>query len=156
MRLLRYFLVLAVLGLFVTACDLFERRNRSYQGNPKLEFQPLTRTVDEPVNGDTTVTVNINLIGPQQSSSVPVSFAADDSSSAQSGTHFTLPSSSASIPANSSTTEVDITVKNNDQDDGNSNYVLFLSLQDTNQGDNITPATNLRTHTLTIRGLNEN
>lgn len=156
MRSLRCLLVLAVLGFSVTACDAFERRDRSYQENPKLEFDPLSATVDESESGTATVTVNVNLIGPRQSSPVDVSFAADDSSSAQAGTHFNLPSTSASIEADSSSTEVTIEVLGNDQDDGGSNYVLYLSLQDPNDGDNIEPATNLRTHTLTIRGLDEN
>lgn len=152
MKSLRYLLVLALLGLSMTACDLLERKNRAFDDAPKIEFFPLKKTVDEPVTGDSTVTAEIQLIGPQRESDLSVSFAVDDSSNAESGTHYNLPSTSATIPANSSQTEISVEVIDNGQDDGGSNYELFLTLQ---PSDGVMPAENLKTHTLIIKGRDE-
>jgi uncharacterized protein YcfL len=76
----------------------------------------------------------------------------DDSSTAEEGVHYTLPSTSATIDANSSTAEVSVTVLNNTQNDAGTNYELFLTLQDS-QG--VEAAENLKTYTLTIVGSDE-
>lgn len=149
MKPLRFLLVLALLGLSITACDLLEQRSRKYDGGPKLEFFPLQETVDE---GAGTASVEIQLIGRQRDSDLSVSFTVDDSSTAVQGTHYNLPSTSATIPANSSETEVGIEVLDNDIDDGDTNYELFLTLQDS---EGVEAAENLKTHTLTIRGTDE-
>ncbi|MFB6098195.1 MAG: DUF4843 domain-containing protein [Salinibacter sp.] len=145
----RYLLALIVLGLSLTACDLLERRNRKYTGEAKLEFFPLRQTVDEPDTLSKEVTVEIQLIGRQRDSDLPVSFTVDDSSTAQAGTHYNLPSKSATIPANSSQTTVTIEVLSNEKNDSDTNYELFLTLQDS---DKVEAAENLKTHSLTIRG----
>jgi hypothetical protein len=44
-------------------------------------------------------------------------------------------------------------VLDNNQDDGDTNYELFLSLQDS---EGVEAAENLKTYTLTIRGTDEN
>lgn len=150
MKSLKSVLVLALLGLSLSACDFFEQRDRSYDGPPQLEFAPLTETVDE---GAGTVTTNIQLIGPQRDAALPVTFTVDDASTAVEGTHYTLGSTSASIAAGESVVAVDIEVLDNDENDGDTNYELFLSLQDS---DGVEAAENLRTFTLTIRGTDEN
>lgn len=153
MRLSQSLLVLAVLGLLFSGCDLFEKRDRSFQDDPKIEVFPLSETVDEPQNGNTSaVTLEIQLIGEQRSSDLPVSLTVDDSSTAVSGTHFNLPATSATIPANSSQTEVEVQVLDNDADDAGTNHLLYISLQGS---EGVQAAENLRTHTLTIRGLDE-
>jgi prephenate dehydratase len=81
-----------------------------------------------------------------------VSFTVADSSTAVEGTHYTLNSTSASIPANASAAEISIDVLDNNVDDGDTNYELFLNLQ---ESDGVEPAENLRTFTLTIRGTDE-
>jgi hypothetical protein len=149
MKSLQLILVLAVLGLSLSACDMFEQRDRTYQGDPQIEFAPLSETVDE---GDGTVTTSIQLIGEQRDSALPVSFTVGDQSTAVEGTHYTLGSTSTSIPANANSVDVTIEVLDNDQDDGDTNYELFLTLQDS---DNVQAAENLKTFTLTIRGTDE-
>lgn len=149
MKSLNVVLVLALMGVSLSACDLFEQRDRSYNDDPKLEFAPLTETVDE---GAGTVTTNIQLIGPQRDAALPVTFSVDDSSTAVEGTHYTLSSTNASIPADASGTEISIEVLDNAADDGETNYELFLSLQDS---EGVEAAENLKTFTLTIRGTEE-
>jgi len=153
------FLVLAVALLSVTigACDMFEQRDRTFTDDPKIEFFPLNDGVDEADLDDagtsqTTVTTSIQLIGPQRDSDLPVNFVVDDSSTAEAGVHYSLPSTSATLAANSSEAEVSVTVLNNDQDDGGTNHVLYLTLQDS-QG--VEAAENLKTYTLTIVGNDE-
>jgi len=145
---------LLVLGLIVSlgACDAFEQRDRTFDDDPKLEFFPVSQVVDEPVTGDSTIAVEIQLIGEQRESDLPVSFAVDDSSTAVEGTHYSLPSTSSTIPANSSQTIVEVTVLDDTLDDAGDDRVLFLTLQG---GEGVEPAENLKTHTLTIRGRDE-
>lgn len=149
MKSLNAVLLVALLGVSLSACDFFEQRDRSYQGPPQLEFAPLTETVDE---GDGTITTNVQLIGPQRDAALPVSYVVDDSSTAVEGTHFNLASASVSIDAGESAADVEIDVLDNDVDDGDTNYVLYLSLQ---PSDGVEPAANLQTFTLTIRGTDE-
>lgn len=146
-----------LLSVAVGACDMFEQRDRTFTDDPKLEFYPLTQGVDEADLDDsssdqTTVTTNIQLIGPQRDSNLSVDFVVEDSSTAEEGVHYTLPSTSATIDANSSAAEVSVTVLNNDQDDGGTNHELFLTLQDS-QG--VEAAENLKTYTLTLVGSDE-
>lgn len=149
MKLFKLTLILVLVAVLGTACDAFQERDRTFDDDPKLEFVPLSNTVDE---GAGTQTVEIQLIGPQRDSDLSVSFSAADSSTAEEGVHYNLPSTSATIPANSSQTDVQVEVLDNAEDDGDSNYVLYLNLQDS-QG--VEAAENLKTHTLTIRGLDE-
>lgn len=149
MKSLKLILLVGLIPLVLAGCDSLEQDFRGFDDTPKLEFKPLTETVDE---GAGTVTAEIQLIGPQRSSDLAVNFSVDDSSTAQSGTHYSLGSTSATIPANSSATEVSVQVLDNDIDDGDTNYELFLSLEDS-QG--VEAAENLKTYTLTIRGTDE-
>lgn len=149
MKSLRLVLALLLVTLSFSACDFFEQEERTFTDDPQIEFFPLTENVDE---GDLTVTTKIQLIGPQRDSDLPVSFAVSDESTAQEGTHYNLNSTSATIPANSSSTEVTIDVLDNDQDDGDTNYELILELQDS---EGVEAAENLKTYTLTIRGQDE-
>lgn len=150
-------LIAALLVVSIGGCDTFKQRDRSFSGDPKLEFAPRSAGVDEAALDDndvtgTTVTTNIQLIGPQRDSDLPVSFTVADSSTAEEGVHYSLPSTSATISANSSAAEVGVTVLNNDQDDGGINHVLYLNLQDS---EDVEAAVNLRTFTLTIEGSDE-
>lgn len=149
MKLLKLILVTAVLPLTLGACDTLEVDNRKFDDDPKIEFAPLSETVDE---GAGTVSTEIQLIGPQRSSDLPVSFSVADSSTAEEGTHFSLGSTSATISANSSQTSVNVEVLDNNMDDGDTNYVLYLNLQDSEE---VEAAENLKTFTLTIRGVDE-
>jgi hypothetical protein len=164
---MRFFRILLILGLVgsLTACDLFERRDRSYQGDPKLEFFPLSATVDEgdveAAPGDAVgLTTSIQLIGRQRDSDLPITFTVVDTSFedsenvevAEEGDHYTLPSTSATLPADSSSVPVQINVLDNSVDDDSTSYVLTLRLQ---ESDGVAPAENLRTFSLTLRGADE-
>ena len=142
-------LILALIALSLSACDLLEQEPRVYDGPPKIGFYPLTETVDEGID---TVTTEIQLIAPQRDSDLQVNFTVDDSSSAVEGTHYHLGSTTTTIPEGKSVTELSIEVLDNNVDDGDTNYELFLTLQ-TSEG--IEPAVNLKTYTLTIRGMDE-
>lgn len=149
MKLFKLILITAVLPLMLGACDSLEVDNRKFDDAPKIEFAPLSETVDE---GGGTVSTEIQLIGPQRSSDLPVSFSVADSSTAEQGTHFSVGSTSATISANSSQASVDIEVLDNNINDGDTNYVLYLNLQDSQE---VEAAENLKTFTLTIRGVDE-
>ncbi|MFB6272975.1 MAG: Calx-beta domain-containing protein [Salinibacter sp.] len=149
MKSLKFVLIVGLLPLALGACDALKMDSRKFDGDPKLEFAPTTETVNE---GAGTVTTEIQLIGKQRDSDLSVNFTVADSSTAVEGTHFSLSSTSATIPANSSQTEVQVQVLDNSTNDGDTNYVLFLNLQDS-QG--VEAAENLKTFTLTIRGTDE-
>lgn len=164
MRSFRFLGVLLLAGVLVAGCDFFEQRDRTFDDDPKLEFFPLSETVDESdaedAGGTVTVETSIQLIGPQRDSDLTVNYTVVDTSfedeenleAAQEGTHFTLPATSATIAANSSSAPVEVNVLDNNVDDGDTNYVLYLNLQDDNE---VEPAENLKTYTLTIRGADE-
>lgn len=156
MRSFRFLGVLLLAGVLVAGCDFFEQRDRTFDDNPKLEFFPLSETIDEgdaeDAGGTATVETSIQLIGPQRDSDLTVNYVVADSSTAEEGTHFTLPATSATIAANSSSAPVEVNVLDNNADDGDTNYVLYLNLQDDNE---VEPAENLKTYTLTIRGADE-
>jgi hypothetical protein len=163
MRSFRFLGVLLLTGVLVAGCDFFEQRDRTFDDDPKLEFFPLSETVDESdaedAGGTVTVETSIQLIGRQRDSELPINYTvvdttleAEGAEAAEEGTHFTLPATSATIAANSSSAPVEVNVLDNNMDDGNTNYVLFLRLQEDNE---VEPAENLKTFTLTIRGADE-
>jgi len=138
---------------------MFETRDRTFDDDPKIEFFPLNDGVNEAeldnsfgATDDTTISTNVQLIGPQRDSDLSVSLVVDDSSTAEEGVHYSLPSTSTTIDANSSTAEVSVTVLNNAQNDGGTNHELFLTLQDS---EGVEAAENLKTYTLTIVGNDE-
>lgn len=143
-------MTVVLLPLFLAGClnDLFDQNDRTYQGDPVVEFFPLDAVVDE---GAGNVTVNVQLIGEQRSSDLPISFIVDASSTAQSGTHYSsITSSPVTIPANSSITTVTVNVTGTGLNDGESvDLVLVL---EGNQGEGVGAAEELKTYTLTIRG----
>jgi hypothetical protein len=154
-----------MVALLFSGCDLFEQRNRAYDDDPVVEFFPLSQTVDESDLDDngvnsTGVPIEIQLIGPQRDSELSVSVSAFTDTSlsaggaqlAEEGVHYRLPSSSATIPADSSQTTVNVEVLNNGDDDGDTNYVLFLDLEGS---DGVAAAENLDRHRLTFRGADE-
>lgn len=140
----------------LTACDFLENRDRTYDDDPKLEFAPLTANVNEEAieeaGGDSTLTTDIQLIGRQRDSDLEVNFTIADSTTAEEGTHYTLSSTSATIEANSSSAPVEIQVLDNNADDGDTNHLLYLALQDS---EGVEAAENLKVYELTIRGADE-
>lgn len=157
MRLLKVLLVLGLVAS-LSACDLFERRDRSFDDDPKLEFFPLTQTVSESTLeeeglGSFTLAPEIQLIGPQQESDLNVNISAADSSTAVEGEDYNLSSTSATISSGESQVEFPVEVLNNDEDDGGTVNVLFLNIQGSDGG--VAPAENLKTYTLRIEGADE-
>jgi uncharacterized protein YcfL len=146
---LQYVLAFALGSLLLVGCDALQVDDRTFSGDPKIEFSPVSETVDE---GEGTVTTKVQLIGPQRDSDLSVSFTVADSSTATAGEEYTLGATSGTISANSSQTEFDIQVLDNNRDDGDTDYVLYLNLQDS-QG--VEAAENLKTYTLIIRGTDE-
>lgn len=158
-------LILGMVALLFSGCDLFEQRNRTYDDDPVVEFFPLNQSLDESTldaNGASSADapVEVQLIGPQRDSELTVSVSAFTDTSlsapgaelAEEGVHYRLPSTSATIPANSSQTTVNIEVLNNNIDDGDTNYILFLDLEGS---DGVAAGENLDRHRLTFRGANE-
>lgn len=144
-------LVLATMGALtlLSACDFFDQPDFTYDDDPQLEFFPLSETADE---GEGAISVRIQLIGPQRDDPLNVNFVIGEESTAEEGEQFALSNTSATIPAGESTTTVTIDVLDNDLDDSDTNYELFLVLQDS---EGVEAAENLKTFTLTIRGEDE-
>ena len=149
MKSLKILLVFGLIPLVLGGCDALQVDSRKFDDDPKLEFAPTTQTVDE---GAGTVTTSIQLIGEQRDSDLNVSYTVADSSTADEGTHYSLGSTSATISAGTSSTDVEVDVLDNSADDEDTDYVLHLNLQDS---DGVEAAENLKTFTLVIRGTDE-
>lgn len=136
-------LLIALFAITTTSCDLFELRDRSFNtDDPQVEFFPLS----ESVSGDGSININVQLIGEQRASDLPLSVTiVGESTTAVEGTHFSLPSTSVTIEANSSTAPFTINYTGSNVTSGP--VVLVLELQGT---DEVRAAPNLRRHTLTI------
>jgi len=150
MRLLKLLLVVGLVTS-LSACDVFEQRERTFDDDPKLEFFPLQASGSE-ADAPNTLNVEIQLIGPQRESDLDVSFSVDDSTTAEQGTHFRLPANTATIPANSSQTTVQIQVLDDTIDNGGETLQVFMSLDDENE---VEPAENLKTFRLDLPRTNE-
>lgn len=145
--------VLALMStMLLSACDFFEQRNRRYDDGPQVAFAQTEQQIETVDEGEGTVAVEIQLIGPHRDSDLPVSVAVDDSSTAEEGRDYTLSSTSATISANSSTTEISIDVLDNSLNDGGTDYELYLSLSD---AEGVEAAENLKTYSMIIRGEDE-
>ena len=142
--------------IFLSGClnDLFEQDDQTYQDDPKIEFRPLNQSVADTSGAEIQPddeALRVQLIGPQRSTDLSVSFVVDsENSSAQEGTHYNLVTSSPVVlPANSSVTgniEIDII---EDSVPTGEVVELILVLQD---ADGVDAAENLKTYTLTIEG----
>lgn len=146
-------LVLLLISVSLTGClnDLFSQKDLTYQDDPQLEFRPLNATEAEDAGA---VEVLVQLIGPQQDSDTPISFSVNSSETdAVEGTHYDLATSSpVSLAANSSAATITINLNGTTLNDGEIR-TLVLTLDESNE---ITPAENLKTHTLIIEGVDGN
>lgn len=133
-------LLLALMAVTITSCDLTDIRDRTIDtSDPQVEFFPLSRTV----SGSGTTSLNVQLIGEQRSSDLNLTVSVSDESTAVEGTHYTLPATSVTIPAESSVATFDVNYTGT-----GSAVELILELTGT---DEVRAAPNLRTHTLTIQ-----
>lgn len=138
-----YIAVFAGLTIFMSAC-VKDLTNTVYNGPSLVEFaNPISKSVT------TTVTpradsILVQLVGPQRSTPTNVTFRVVDTSTAVSGTDFVLVTPSpVVIPANSSRVWIKFTLNK-----VSSTKLLWVDLTG---GDNVTPSTNFRRFTYTLR-----
>jgi hypothetical protein len=146
-------LTLFCVSLLLTGClnDLFDQDSQTFDMEPQLEFRPQTDTFDE---DEGTIEVLVQLIGPQRGSDISVAYSVNTGETdAVAGTHYSLVSSSpVTLAANSSAATVTIDLNGTTLDDGDVR-TLVLTLD---EGNEVTPAENLKNYTLTIEGLDGN
>lgn len=142
-------LVIAILmPLLFAGCDaLFDEGDveKTFTGPAQLGFFPLEQEAGQ---DEGTVTVEVQLIGEQRNSDLSVSFSVSSASTAQSGTHYTLGSTSVTIASGTSTADITINLV-----DGNLAAGEEVSLVLTLEGaSGVEAAANLSTSTVYIQG----
>lgn len=134
-------LLVAMIAVTTFGCDLTDIRDRTIDtSDPQVEFFPLSRTV----SGSGSTNISVQLIGEQRTSDLNLTVSVvDGKTSAVEGTHYTLPSNSVTIPAESNAASFTV----NYSGDGTA-VELVLELQGTEE---VRAAPNLKQHTLTIQ-----
>jgi len=112
MKSIKFLLVLLLSAGFMTGC--FEQEDKTYQGPVVVEFAPApgssnsyVRTVNIPTSGTATIPVPIQLVGPHQGSDTQVTFTVGGTATAG---LFSISGTTATIPANSSTGNINVVV----------------------------------------------
>jgi len=145
-------LVILVLPLLLSGClnDLFDDGETYYNtDDPQVEFYPLTQQLTLGATEESSYTINAQLIGEQRNAALELSVIVVDSlTTAQQGVQYSLPSTSITIPADSSTAAFTIEVSGEGLDAGDVAQ-LVLELQGTEE---VQAAENLNQHTLIIQG----
>lgn len=104
-------LIIALLPLLILGCeDLFDKGDveKVYDGPPQVEFFPLQQEVSL---ADGSATVEVQLIGEQQSSDLSVNFNVNgESSTAEAGVHYNIVTSSP-VTISSGTSEVVVEIE---------------------------------------------
>ena len=137
--------------LFVGCDSLFNDGEIRYDGPTQVEFKPTSQSLTLGSNQGGTLSVNVQLIGEQRSQDLPLSFVVvDEETTAEEGVDYSLPSTSVTIPADSSSAAVDITVSGQDLNTGEQ-VSLVLELQG-NSDQNVQAAEELKRYTLTLLG----
>ena len=159
----KYIIPLLAVMVILGSCNVNDPEDNVFDDTPRVEFKPTSNQVQEPEDDPNTpavnegapitISINVQLIGPQRESDLSVPFTINsDGTSAVEGTHFNIVTSSpVVIPANSSSTTVQVEVL---EADGALNAgqagVLALELQEA--AEDVIPAVNLKDYTLTIIG----
>lgn len=141
-------LYLAAFVLMFASCDsLFDEgdNKKSYNGPTVVGFYPLEQTVRASSTAGTSV--EIQLIGEQQSSDLSISYGVHSSTTATAGTHYTVTGSSVTIGAGTSTADVNVGISAGDLAAGQE-VKLVLELQG---GSGVEPSENLKLATIYIR-----
>lgn len=144
-------LILSMITLLLMSCDmndLFDKGDAEgvYDGPTVVGFFPLQQEVS--VNAGT-ASVEVQLIGAQRGAPLSVAFTVDGASTAQAGVHYNLISSSpVSLPANSSTVNVQIELISGSLQAGQTG-LLILNLQG---GEGVGASENLDQARIFIRG----
>lgn len=144
--------ILLLMTITFTGClnDLFDENDLTFQQDPQLEFRPTSVNEDEDEGASEYL---IQLIGPQRDSDLSVSFSVDASQTdAVAGTHYSIPSTSATIAANTSSATVTVNFNGTGLDAGQQR-VLALVID---EGGEVRPAPNLKTLIITIDGVDGN
>lgn len=148
-------LLLAVFPLLLAGClnDLFDKGDteKVYDGPTVVGFSPLETETDE---GDGAITIEVQLIGEQRGSDLPVNFSVDGASStAVAGTHYNLTSSSpVTIASNSSIATISINILADSGLESGDEVRLILTLEGS-PGEGVEAAENLDSATIFIAGV---
>lgn len=131
------------LALTLSAC--FPDNVTVYEGPLQVEFRPTSATLN--LANSESYSAIVQLIGPHQNRPISIDFVVDDASTAVEGVHYTIGSTTAQIPANSSFAEIVINAIPGGFEGGSRTVVVTLlgSTQD-----EVVPAVNYRTLTLQI------
>ena len=149
---MRNFLTVALaLGLALPAAGCFDELTGPYDGPTQVEFAQVRGAYTSAVaDVNATITLTVNLIGPQQSSPVTVGVTTEGSTAVE-GTNFSFPNGAeVTIPANSSFGELTINVLDANITPGES-VNLNLELTQSSDG-SIQGADNLDDFTVRIVG----
>jgi len=113
MKSIKFLLVLLLSAGFMTGC--FEKEDKTYQGPVVVEFAPApgssnsyVRTVNVPATGSATIAVPVQLVGPHQGSDTQVTYTVGGTATA--GLFSIAGSGTTTIPANSSTGNINVVV----------------------------------------------
>ena len=145
------FVLVAVVVFALAGCDVFPSQieENKYDGGDKVEFTPLEDVLTLAQSEASAVDVTAQLIGEQRGNDLTFGVSVVDSlTTAVSGDHYSLPSNSVTIPANSSSANYTINVTGANLSSGEV-VTLAVTLEGT---ENVEPAENLKTYTLTLQG----
>ncbi|WP_316838416.1 hypothetical protein [Pedobacter gandavensis] len=100
-NILKYTFVIGLVSLMFTAC---KKERQTYKGPTVVEFSPAIKSKSQ---GTVTIagydSVKVQLVGPQRSADLELSYTVDPISTAIAGTHYNIPNLGKFIlPANSS------------------------------------------------------
>jgi hypothetical protein len=135
--------VVFCLALALSAC--FPDNVAVYDGPLQVEFRPTSATLN--LANDDSYSANVQLIGPHQNRPLTIDFIVDDASTAVEGVHYVVEGRSTTIPANSSFADIEIRAIPEAFTDGSRRVIITLM---GSQADDVRPAGNYRTLTLTI------
>jgi hypothetical protein len=141
--------IIALLPLVLAGCnDLFDKGDVEgvYDGPAVVGFFPLQQEVDL---DDGEAVVEIQLIGEQRATDLPVAFTiGGENTTAVAGEHYTVISSPVTLSSGTSIANITIDLIEGSLDDGES-VRLDLQLEG---AEGVPPSENLRTATVFIRG----
>jgi len=103
------FPALLILLLFLLSCKKYRVE---YDQPSQVEFKPITATLPKgTVAAPGSVTILVQLVGPQRDADLSVEYAVDPASTAVAGTHYTASGTAGkiTIPANSSSAQIVLT-----------------------------------------------
>ena len=147
-----YFIYVALIVSSITLTGCFDEFGGAYDGPLQLEFEQVGGTYSTAVaNGAGPVSLQVNLIGPQQDQDLTASYAIDEeNTTAVEGTHYSVPDGgSFTIPAGESFGQAVIQVL---QDSGlapGESVNIVMQLQGSSNSE-LVPAENFRTFTVQV------